>query len=264
MFTVVLDVHFFTPFRSRLFTRHSTEGFARFSSSLCAFYEVFSDYDPFLGHCAPSNPWLTSDTDRWDLMQPLWVVLLRSGWRWFWPWMCVEWTIPLSFVSVVGHSTAKNSSVIQRVFASSWSFAKRNSPPRAWISTCTCKKSATVHCRKSRRKQMSSIGRFTNEFFLSSLSLSTVNIWFKMLRKKWTSTIRSERKSSNTSAIPLGQWSVADRPFGNASFLRREIFAEAEKHIIELMKKNSYPRFIQSEYYRNLLQNAPNPVPKKT
>ena len=44
----------------------------------------------------------------------------------------------------------------------------------------------------------------------------------------------------------------------------REIFLEAEKHIIELMKKNSYPRFIQSEQYRNLLQNAPNPLPKKT
>lgn len=29
------------------------------------------------------------------------------------------------------------------------------------------------------------------------------------------------------------------------------------------MKKNSYPRFIQSEQYRNLLQNAPNPVQKK-
>ena len=43
-----------------------------------------------------------------------------------------------------------------------------------------------------------------------------------------------------------------------------EIFLEAEKHIIELMKKNSYPRFIQSEHYRNLLQNAPNPIPKKT
>lgn len=43
----------------------------------------------------------------------------------------------------------------------------------------------------------------------------------------------------------------------------REIFLEAEKHIIELMKKNSYPRFIQSEQYRNLLQNAPNPLPKK-
>ena len=42
-----------------------------FLSSLCAFFEVFSDYDPFLGHCAPSNPWLTSDTDRWDLFQPL-------------------------------------------------------------------------------------------------------------------------------------------------------------------------------------------------
>jgi hypothetical protein len=43
----------------------------------------------------------------------------------------------------------------------------------------------------------------------------------------------------------------------------REIFFEAEKHIIELMKKNSYPRFIQSEHYRNLLHNAPNPLPKK-
>jgi hypothetical protein len=41
------------------------------SSSLCAFFEVFSDYDPFLGHCAPSNPWITSDTDRWELLQPL-------------------------------------------------------------------------------------------------------------------------------------------------------------------------------------------------
>ncbi|CAF4355847.1 unnamed protein product, partial [Rotaria magnacalcarata] len=38
----------------------------------------------------------------------------------------------------------------------------------------------------------------------------------------------------------------------------REMFIEAEKHIVELMKKNSYPRFIQSEHYRNLLQNALN------
>ncbi len=43
------------------------------SSSLCAFFEVFSDYDPLLGHCAPSNPWITSDTDRWELLQPLYV-----------------------------------------------------------------------------------------------------------------------------------------------------------------------------------------------
>ncbi len=45
--------------------------FVPYLFSLCAFFEVFSDYDPFLGHCAPSNPWLTSDTDRWDLLQPL-------------------------------------------------------------------------------------------------------------------------------------------------------------------------------------------------
>jgi len=28
-----------------------------------------------LGHCLPSNPWLTSDTDRWALMQPLYIFL---------------------------------------------------------------------------------------------------------------------------------------------------------------------------------------------
>jgi len=43
---------------------------------LCAFFEVFSDYDPFLGHCPPSNPWLTSDPDRWELMQPLYALYL--------------------------------------------------------------------------------------------------------------------------------------------------------------------------------------------
>ncbi|CAF0989206.1 unnamed protein product, partial [Didymodactylos carnosus] len=32
---------------------------------------VLNDYDPFLGHGPPSSPWLLSDTDRWDLMQPL-------------------------------------------------------------------------------------------------------------------------------------------------------------------------------------------------
>ena len=46
--------------------------------------------------------------------------------------------------------------------------------------------------------------------------------------------------------------------------LDRDIFCEAEKHILELMKKNSYSRFIQSDQYRDLLQSAPNPVPKKT
>jgi hypothetical protein len=49
----------------------------------------------------------------------------------------------------------------------------------------------------------------------------------------------------------------------NLNLYSSEIFFEAEKHIIELMKKNSYPRFIQSEHYRNLLQNASNPLPKK-
>jgi regulator of G-protein signaling len=43
----------------------------------------------------------------------------------------------------------------------------------------------------------------------------------------------------------------------------RDIYYEAEKHIYELMKKNSYPRFAQSEQYKKLLENAIIPAPKK-
>ena len=51
-----------------------------FPFSLCAFAELFSDYDAFLGHCLPSNPWLTSSTDRWDLLQPLYVLCWMEIW----------------------------------------------------------------------------------------------------------------------------------------------------------------------------------------
>ena len=43
----------------------------------------------------------------------------------------------------------------------------------------------------------------------------------------------------------------------------RDIFYEAEKHIYELMKKNSYPRFEQSDQYKELLANAIIPAPKR-
>ncbi|KAL7677466.1 hypothetical protein ACOME3_003704 [Neoechinorhynchus agilis] len=39
---------------------------------------------------------------------------------------------------------------------------------------------------------------------------------------------------------------------------------DAEMHIYELMKKNSYPRFISSEFYKQLINSAPVPVTKKT
>ena len=44
---------------------------------------------------------------------------------------------------------------------------------------------------------------------------------------------------------------------------QRDIFYEAEKHIYELMKKNSYPRFAKSEQYKQLLEKAIIPAPKK-
>ena len=36
----------------------------------------------------------------------------------------------------------------------------------------------------------------------------------------------------------------------------RDIFFDAEHHIYELMKKNVYPRFLQSEQYKKMLETA--------
>ena len=82
-----------------------------------------------------------------------------------------------------------------------------------------------------------------------------------MHHKKLILTTPYESKFSNKWIIRIGK----ESSMINVGIICpcREIFFEAEKHIIELMKKNSYPRFIQSEQYRNLLQNAPNPLPKK-
>ena len=43
----------------------------------------------------------------------------------------------------------------------------------------------------------------------------------------------------------------------------RDLFYEAEKHIYELMKKNGYSRFAQSDQYKDLLANAIIPAPKR-
>ncbi|CAF0742415.1 unnamed protein product [Rotaria sordida] len=180
--------------------------------SLCAFSELFSDYDPFLGHCAPSNPWLTSDTDRWNLMIPL-----------------VENPTQLR---------------VRR-----WSFNCKEllSDPtgvREFMKFCKADFSTEslnfyLHVQEIRNCPLSQIKQKAEVVYREHLApnaLQEVNI---------NDTIRTKiiKQLENPS---------------------REIFFEAEKHIIELMKKNSYPRFMQSENYRNLLQNAPNPVPKKT
>ena len=83
-----------------------------------------------------------------------------------------------------------------------------------------------------------------------------------MHHRKSTLMIQSEQKLSNNLIVLLGKMKISFFKIYSFCF-SSEIFFEAEKHIIELMKKNSYPRFLQSEQYRNLLQNAPNPIAKK-
>ena len=41
------------------------------------------------------------------------------------------------------------------------------------------------------------------------------------------------------------------------------IFHEAEEHIYKLIKNDCYPRFIRSEHYKNLIQNAIPPTSKR-
>jgi regulator of G-protein signaling len=39
--------------------------------SLCAFSEVYYEYDGLFGHCLPSNPWISDDSTMWDVSAPL-------------------------------------------------------------------------------------------------------------------------------------------------------------------------------------------------
>ena len=64
----------------------------------------------FLGHCLPSNPWLTSDTDRWNLTQPLYVfsfLIFNIIIYIYDVHIYIEWRIQLNFVFVVGHLICK-------------------------------------------------------------------------------------------------------------------------------------------------------------
>lgn len=39
--------------------------------SLCAYSEIYNEYDGLFGHCLPSNPWISEDTTMWDVSAPL-------------------------------------------------------------------------------------------------------------------------------------------------------------------------------------------------
>ncbi|CAF0877532.1 unnamed protein product [Adineta ricciae] len=183
-----------------------------FSFSLCAFFEVFSDYDPFLGHCPPSNPWLTSDTDRWDLMQPL-----------------VENPTQL------------------RV--------------RRWSFNCKELLSDPTGVREFMKFCKADFSTESLNFYLHVQEIRNCSL--ASIKEKADAVYREHLAPNAPQEVNIND-TIRTRIIKLLSNPNREIFLEAEKHIIELMKKNSYPRFIQSEQYRNLLQNASNPVPKKT
>lgn len=43
----------------------------------------------------------------------------------------------------------------------------------------------------------------------------------------------------------------------------RYTYNEAQEHVFNLMKKDSYPRFLRSDNYRNILENAGHSSQKK-
>ena len=38
---------------------------------MCAYSELYNEYDAFFGHCQPANPWLNNDTTMWESNQPI-------------------------------------------------------------------------------------------------------------------------------------------------------------------------------------------------
>ncbi|CAF0772180.1 unnamed protein product [Didymodactylos carnosus] len=180
--------------------------------SLCAFFEIFSDYDPFLGHCQPSNPWITDDTLMWDVLTPLVDNPTQLRVR--------RWSFNVK--ELLRDPTGVRE--FQKFCVSEFSTESLN---------------FYLHVQEIRRCPLSQVKQKAETLYREHLAPNApheVNI---------NDMIRSKIVKQMTNPT-------------------RDIFIEAERHIIELIKKNSYSRFIQSEYYRQLLMNAPNPMPKKT
>ena len=79
-----------------------------------------------------------------------------------------------------------------------------------------------------------------------------------------TTRNRITKNLNNPTRFNLREIQVKLKKFKfSSSFSKRDIFLEAEKHIYELMKKNSYQRFEQSEQYKALLEKAIIPSSKK-
>jgi hypothetical protein len=73
----------------------------------------------------------------------------------------------------------------------------------------------------------------------------------------------SEHLSSESSSEVNINESTRSRITKSLDKPSRYAFAEAEKHIYELMKKNSYQRFIVSDQYKIMLEKALVPETKK-
>lgn len=60
-------IHFFEQsLKNRVRTKASQA-----LQSLCAYSEIYNEYDGFFGHCQPSNPWITDDPTMWEISAPL-------------------------------------------------------------------------------------------------------------------------------------------------------------------------------------------------
>ncbi|CAF4521486.1 unnamed protein product, partial [Rotaria socialis] len=204
------------PFFQLEYLQHTLTNRVRTKSSqthqsLCAFCELFTDYDPFLGNCSPSNPWLTSDTDRWTLMQPL-----------------------------VDNPTQLR---VRR-----WSFSCKE-----LLSDPTGISEFMKFCKAD----------FSTESLHFYLHVQEIRHCPLAQIKQKADAVHREHLAPNAPQEVNINNTIRTKIIQQLENPYREMFIEAEKHIVELMKKNSYPRFIQSEHYRNLLQNALNPLPKK-
>ncbi|RNA14130.1 Regulator of G- signaling 7 [Brachionus plicatilis] len=180
--------------------------------NLCAYSEIYFEYDGIFGHCQPSNPWITDDTTMWEVSSPL-----------------VEQPTQL------------------RVKKWLFSFRELLSDPtgvREFMKFCEVEFSVEnlkfyLACQAVKRAPLSELPILVHKIYKEHLSPEAgaeVNV-NDIIRNKITKEL--------------------DNP-------SRTIFYEAEKHIFELMKKNSYSRFEQSEIYKNLLEKAIIPAPKKS
>ncbi|RWS04446.1 Regulator of G-protein signaling 7-like protein, partial [Dinothrombium tinctorium] len=219
--------------RIRLEHRIGGVKLSKVAESYCTYYEQWSEYDPFITLPEPTNPWINDSTDFWELERQTKDVPCRRVRRW-----------AFSLKELLRDPAGRE----QFIKFLEKEFSAENLKFWDAVQELKC-----VHSRDVAQK----VQEIWNEYlgpgkyndFIYFCTTQKVNCHYYSLQLDANCPINIDSKS-----YEVTKRNIELKPNS------RYIFDEAAGHVYQLMKNDSYPRYLRSEMYKEYL----NGTKKKT